>query len=393
MPKESCTPCQAWVTIVIALFAMVWTFSGPLSGYWSGYSVYKSMEVSQKTYEQQYPAFETVAETLQYKFHHPPSLSCTDAVLQHPLEGVVEKWINLTWARSDSLHLLFYGEAMLGKSCTIRKVLDKLARANVPFFYHTYQSERGFDGFVKDMCAPAVVGPDKLEAFEISMRKYADLVRSPKRNNALLVIDFATTDLNGLRILQTYAKVIHHESYPVRFVFVASEAQAPTTFQASQRIEQVRLTESDDTLARAYLQQYVGIQDEAQLQEITQFTGSIFKYLSEVRSMWPQDRPGTDADVQAAKKAVFSVIERELGHLLEPRIYPEVVEICKQLIQHNTLSLSTIYEIAETNTKGSEGFQKRTEYILSQNLFLVDQGSGTVSFQNRATASFMTEYL
>eukprot|EP01127_Copromyxa_protea_P007502 TRINITY_DN173_c0_g1_i3.p1 TRINITY_DN173_c0_g1~~TRINITY_DN173_c0_g1_i3.p1 ORF type:complete len:386 (+),score=39.99 TRINITY_DN173_c0_g1_i3:78-1235(+) len=385
MPKESCTPCQAWVTIVIALFAMVWTFSGPLSGYWSGY------EVSQKTYEQQYPALETVAETLQDKFHHPPSLSCTDAVLQHPLEGVVEKWINQTWTRSNSLHLLFYGEAMLGKSCTIRKVLDKLARANVPFFYHTYQSERGFDGFVEDLCDPEVVGPDKLKAFEISMRKYADLVRSPKRNNTLLVIDFATTDPNGLRILQTYAKVIHHESYPVRFVFVASEAQAPTTFQASQRIEQVRLTESDDTLARAYLQQYVGIQDEAQLQEITQFTGSIFKYLSEVRSMWPQDRPGTDADVQAAKKAVFSLIRLELGQLLEPSIYPEVIEICKQLTQHNTLSLSTVYEISKK--KGAEGFQKRVEHILSQNLFLVDQGSGTVSFQNRATASFMTEYL
>eukprot|EP01127_Copromyxa_protea_P007497 TRINITY_DN173_c0_g1_i17.p1 TRINITY_DN173_c0_g1~~TRINITY_DN173_c0_g1_i17.p1 ORF type:complete len:390 (+),score=39.03 TRINITY_DN173_c0_g1_i17:79-1248(+) len=387
---ESCTLLRLTLAgVVVALFAMFWTFTGPLSGYWSGYSAFKSMEVSQKTYEQQYPAFETVAETLQDKFHHPPSLSCTNAILQHPLEGVVEKWINLTWARSDSLHLLFYGEAMLGKSCTIRKVLDKLARANVPFFYHTYQSETGFDRFVEDLCDPEVVGPDKLKAFEISMRKYANLVRS--HPNTLLVIDFATTDPNGLRILQTYAKVIHHESYPVRFVFVASEAQAPTTFQASQRIEQVRLTESDDTLARAYLQQYVGIQDEAQLQEITQFTGSIFKYLSEVRSMWPQDRPGTDADVQAAKKAVFSLIRLELGQLLEPSIYPEVIEICKQLTQHNTLSLSTVYEISKK--KGAEGFQKRVEHILSQNLFLVDQGSGTVSFQNRATASFMTEYL
>eukprot|EP01127_Copromyxa_protea_P020507 TRINITY_DN687_c0_g1_i1.p2 TRINITY_DN687_c0_g1~~TRINITY_DN687_c0_g1_i1.p2 ORF type:complete len:104 (-),score=20.14 TRINITY_DN687_c0_g1_i1:431-742(-) len=81
----------------------------------------------------------------------------------------------------------------------------------------------------------------------------------------------------------------------------------------------------------------------------------------------------------------------ELGQLLSSTVYPEVVEICQQLIKHNnTLSFSVVEVIAETNTKGSEGFQKCLKYIFSQNLFLVDQGSGTVSFQNRATANFKT---
>jgi hypothetical protein len=89
------------------------------------------------------------------------------------------------------------------------------------------------------------------------------------------------------------SKEIHDYNFPVRFVFIASEARALTIFR--RRVEQVRLVESDDSLAQEYLQQVVGI---TQIQEITQFTGSIFKYLSKVNSVWPHNRIGTTADIE-----------------------------------------------------------------------------------------------
>lgn len=96
-------------------------------------------------------------------------------------------------------------------------------------------------------------------------------------------------------------------------------------------------------------------------------------------------------NVSAAKEAVFRLIRSELGDLLRPSIYPEVTEICKQLILHNNLSEDTVYGLIKANTTTPEEFQKHREYILSRNLFLVDAGSATVYFQNRATANFITE--
>jgi hypothetical protein len=87
-------------------------------------------------------------------------------------------------------------------------------------------------------------------------------------------------------------------------------------------------------------------------------------------------------NVSAAKQAVFHLIRSELGNLLDPNIYPEVTEICKQLKSHSNLSQTTVSGIINANTTPEE-FQKHMEYILSQNLFLVDAGSATVYFQNR----------
>lgn len=69
----------------------------------------------EKTYEHQYPAFKTIGETLRTKFSNPSTLSCEDAVLSHTSEEVIERSLNATYLDRQSLNLLFYGEAMLGK--------------------------------------------------------------------------------------------------------------------------------------------------------------------------------------------------------------------------------------------------------------------------------------
>lgn len=178
----------------------------------------------------------------------------------------------------------------------MRKILDKLAIQGVPFLYHLYSSERGFGGFVNDICQPAVVGPDKNEAIRIALKKYSDLVGSHSRNNTLIVIDFATMEHDGVTVLGSLAKEIRDYNYPVRFVFIASEARAPVTLQ--RRVRQVRLVEGNNTIAEEYLWKAVRITDPKRIQDIVQFTGSIFKYLSVVKDVWPYDRTGTDADVQ-----------------------------------------------------------------------------------------------
>jgi hypothetical protein len=113
MVERSPTPhfwtiCPTVTTVIILIIALV-------APYWLGWSSFKNLEISQKTYEQQWPAFETVGRTLQDKFCQPPTLSCKNAILDHPMEGSIEFWLNYSWSDTDSLNLLFYGEAMLGK--------------------------------------------------------------------------------------------------------------------------------------------------------------------------------------------------------------------------------------------------------------------------------------
>lgn len=96
----------------------------------------------------------------------------------------------------------------------------------------------------------------------------------------------------------------------------------------------------------------------------------------------------------AAKQAVYHFIRSEIGFLLVPTIYPEVIEISKQLITHNTLSYDAVQNITTyMYKKAPEGHTKLSvPEMLRQNLFLVDHSSGTVSFQNRATANFVKDY-
>lgn len=199
-------------------------------------------------------------------------------------------------------------------------MLDKLAKRKVPVFYHLYKSPSGFAGFVDHLCKPDVIGSDKFQALQIALEKYnetlgelfklareeeerlgygliyADFLQRFTGKNTLIVIDFADGDYNGTDMLAVIAKTTRDFNYPVRFVFIASEARAPSVLQ--RRVDQVRLVESNNTLAEDYLQQIVKIKDLKQIQDIVQFTGSIFTYLAKVKSVWPQDRPGTSSDVQ-----------------------------------------------------------------------------------------------
>jgi hypothetical protein len=168
---------------------------------------------------------------------------------------------------------------------------------------------------VDHLCKPDVIGSDKFQALQIALERYnetlgqlyplareeerlgyTDFLQRFTRKNALIVIDFADGDYNGADQLAVIAKTVCDYSYPVRFIFIASEAQAPTILQ--RRLNQVQLVESNNTLAEDYLKQIVKIKDLKQIWDIVQFTGSIFRYLTKVKSVWPQDRPGTSSDVQ-----------------------------------------------------------------------------------------------
>jgi len=382
--------------VALALF---WGFAGPVA-----YNSFKSMQATENTYEQQYPGFDNIAETLQTRFTTHPSIACTSAILQHPAEKIVEWWLYRT-LQNNSLNLLFYGEAMLGKSCTVRKVLDKLSsQQNIRFFYHMYY--RGFDEFVTDLCEPAIIGPDKQKAVFVALEKYAKYVQAQllfrkefyedpnhantklpgkfDRYNALIVLDFV--NYNDAAALESLSKTIHDLQHPIRFVFIASEARAPAIFQ--RRVRQVRLTEGDDELARNYLREIVGMKNTTQIDSIVQSTGSIFKYLDVVKEAWLR----TSGDIEATKEAVYEYIQREIGFLLSPSLYPEVVEICKQLVAHNnTLSTRTVDAIVKRNSTAPLQNERLTvREVFEQNLFLVDKDKGVVRFQNRATAHFVS---
>jgi len=367
---ETCNYRSAVVNMLVAMIAVGF-------GYWASYNTYlMSLD------------FDNIAKTLQTRFTTNATLACTEASLQHPAEDTVEWWLNSTRENDDSLNLLFYGEAMLGKSCTVRKILDKLSEDKARFFYHMYN--RGFDAFVEDLCYPAIIGPDKQKAVYIALAKYAEYMKVHfiDRFNALIVVDFV--NYNDTAALEILSKTVRDLNYPIRFVFIASEARAPAIFQ--RRVDKVRLTEGGDELARNYLREIVGIKDKKQRDSIVQFTGSIFKYLAVVKKVWSR----TSGDIEATKQAVHKNIRSEIGFLLDPELYPEVVEICKQLVTKNgILQIKEVTAIVRQNyTEPPKGDTKLSRVqVFEKNLFLVDEELGVVRFQNRAIANFVSSLL
>lgn len=105
---------HAW-TLGTTVPTVVFLFIALFAPYWMGWNGYSTLLFTEKTYEQQYPAFQMIGETLRKKFETPSTFSCKGAVLPHPMEEVIERSLSETYLDSESLNLLFYGEAMLGK--------------------------------------------------------------------------------------------------------------------------------------------------------------------------------------------------------------------------------------------------------------------------------------
>jgi hypothetical protein len=77
------TQCTTVATVVFLFFALY-------APYWMGWNGDHTLLFTEKTYEQQYPAFKTMGKILLTKFSNPYTLSCNGAVLPHPREEVIE---------------------------------------------------------------------------------------------------------------------------------------------------------------------------------------------------------------------------------------------------------------------------------------------------------------
>jgi hypothetical protein len=290
--------CAQVFTIISVIVALAICFSfGPAM--WGGFVAQNTLTVAKQSYEQQYPAFEVIQNTLNSKLSSPPTVSCEEAYLNNPIESIIKNWIRIAAYDTTSINVLFYGEATLGKTCAVRKVLDemKMDSENFQFFYHLYKNTTGIAGFVTDLCKPGIIGPDKNEAIDIALRKYNELKKANgSTTNAIIVIDLAISPIQtDLYALQELAKTTRDYGYKIRFVFIGNDARAPIIF--NNRVDKVRLREGPNSLGEEYLQKIVGVSNDTQIKEIVTFTGSIFKYLRIVKATLPT-RDAIDEDVQ-----------------------------------------------------------------------------------------------
>jgi hypothetical protein len=98
-------------------------------------------------------------------------------------------------------------------------------------------------------------------------------------------------------------------------------------------------------------------------------------------------------NIIGAKAAVFRQIGYEVSFLLGRVLYPEVIAMTKELIVNKTTTVDDLRAVWRKFYGTPEHGEQKLGFddILKQNLFLVDEGQ--VTFQNRATANFVTEKL
>jgi hypothetical protein len=222
------------------------------------------------------------------KFSSTSNVACRYSILTNPIESTIRDYLYDAAYDLTSINILFHGEAMLGKTCAVRKTLDALKKVdptNFHFYYYMYDDGTDFSNFVSDLYYPYETGPYSGQALQVALNKYNALrVANNLTTNALIVIDLSSSNLSDLQNLQSLAKAALDREYQIRLVFITSNFVA--TKMRNYSIKRIHLHEGSDMLAKQYLHTVAGIKDQQQIDEIVKFTGSNFKYLKIVAKPW-----------------------------------------------------------------------------------------------------------
>jgi hypothetical protein len=99
-----------------------------------------------------------------------------------------------------------------------------------------------------------------------------------------------------------------------------------------------------------------------------------------------------DRILEVAKRKVSAKIKPEILEWLQEDLYPEVIQVCKEIFVNGFVSINRFAVITKVESKHIQGRSRNwQEGCLTGNLFQMDDG--IVFFQNRATRQFVREYL
>jgi hypothetical protein len=79
----------------------------------------------------------------------------------------------------------------------------------------------------------------------------------------------------------------------------------------------------------------------------------------------------------------------EFEKWVDKKIYPEIIEVCKEIMKNESILIGDFKEITKVKRENFEGSWQ--EKVLQGNLF--QKENGNLRFQNRATKQFVKEFL
>jgi hypothetical protein len=245
-------------------------------------------------------------------------------------------------ARKENSIYLVHGENGIGKSTAMKKTL--LKNPDLHFLY----IENGIDELVKKLVPDYDSKTSHFTLEEVirqSLTDYGDYRRQMKqekpenfKENSIIVFD-NTNKIKDEIFLQNFKDIIKitlvDNNRPIVFIFLSSEGKGPSILMKNMsRMRVYRAKEPSKQLALDYFES-LEIPKEYYL-DLEGITGSNMKYLKEINSI--DKSLSKEEYLKNAKRLVHAKISPEIEKWLKVEVYPEIIDVCKEIIQNNSIS-------------------------------------------------------
>jgi hypothetical protein len=320
------------------------------------------------------------------------SLDAKNQIQNTEIEDLMKNVVDLA-RRINSIYLI-YGENGIGKSIAMKKTL--LRNPDLDFLY----IENGIDELVK------IFVPDYYSKSEYSSEKvidnaltdYGDYRRQMKekqpenfKENAIIVFD-NTDKIKDEKLLQLKDIIkitLVDNKRPIVFIFLSNEGKGTSVLMRKMSVMTVfKAKEPSKQFALDYFES-CGIPKEY-YSELEKITGSNLKYLNELNQI--DKNLSKEEFLKSAKRLIHAKISPEIAKWLKVEVYPEIIDVCKEIIQNNSISTDRFDYLTFTKKKKIEGRDINwQDKVLKGNLFQVDDRD--LTFQNRAITQYVKEYL
>lgn len=295
---------------------------------------------------------------------------------------------------------LIYGEDCIGKSTALRYVLNNDSSIDYiiihPLFNGIEKFANTLDLDVKELPRYSNNNSDFdkiIKTIKNSLMEYANYRKAQRlKKNALIIIENSNRiPDNQLILLKNIAREFVEKSVPIVFVFISTEGKKPEILMKNMsRMIICRVKEPSKQVAFEYFKK-IGV-NPLYFEKLENFTGGAFKYLIDIPLI---DKSLNEKDFfKNVRTNVYGKITPEISKFIYSGKYPEILEISREILTHNSISVNKFHEIINNNVDRYQLYTnlfKRSDEIKKGKLFQVLWTK--VHFQNRAVKNFMKKYL
>lgn len=291
-------------------------------------------------------------------------------------------------AKDNDGIVLLNGPTGIGKTTTLQRVLNE---TQYDFIYYSFKHSLTE---LTNILIPETLYHEEIRDFRLlakSLLDYGTFRDTTKlTGHALVVLDnIEKLEPVDQIALKEMAKCLIDERAPISFILISSDKEPLTVFSKDlNHLTVKRLIEPSSNVANEFLRT-AGVNNDY-FTDVKKVTGTSFRYLIETLPI----RKGLSKDsfITELKEAVYQKINDQIGEYLDDSRFPEIIEVCQNLIQGKTVTSSEYWKRTENNQKDDIKFRHHWSYQFLKKPLLKIQDK-RVEFEDTATMVFVKNYI